>query len=108
MSRAQVSVALMTAPSMKVATTIARTLLDERLIACANVVPAIRSLYRWKGKVCDEAEVMVVLKLRRTDFARVRSRVVALHPYEVPEVIRLDVAAGHRRYLDWISSSTAR
>lgn len=100
-----VSVVLVTAPSEEVATSMARTLLDEDLIACANIVPAIRSVYRWKGKFCDEAEVLMVLKAPSEIFEVLRARVVELHPYETPEVLRLEVAEGHRPYLDWVLGS---
>lgn len=100
-----VSVVLVTAPSEEVATSMARTLLDEDLIACANIVPAIRSVYRWKGKLCDEAEVLMVLKAPSEIFEVLRARVVELHPYETPEVLRLEVAEGHRPYLDWVLGS---
>lgn len=101
------SVALVTAPNVEVASHIGRTLVEERLIACANLVPAIRSIYRWEGAIHDEAEVLLVLKFRRGQFEAVRSRVVALHPYSVPEVLELEIAAAHRPYLDWIVGETA-
>ena len=100
-----VSVVLVTAPSEEVAASMARTLLDEDLIACANIVPAIRSVYRWKGEVCDEAEVLMVLKAPSEIFEVLRARVVELHPSETPEVLRLEVAEGHRPYLDWVLGS---
>lgn len=98
----QVSVVLVTAPTEDVAATIARALLDEGLIACANLLPQVRSLYRWKGALCDEREVLLLLKAPAAQFERLRERIVALHPYEVPEVLRLEVDEGHRPYLDWL------
>jgi periplasmic divalent cation tolerance protein len=100
-------VVLVTAPSVEVAASIGRTLVDEGLIACANLVPGVRSIYRWQGKVCDEAEVLLVLKARSEGFEAVRARVVALHPYEVPEVVKLDVAEGHAPYLAWVLGKTS-
>lgn len=97
-----VAVVLVTAPDAEKAAALARTLVDEHLIACANLVPAVRSIYRWQGKVCDESEVLLVMKTRATAFEQVRARVQALHPYAVPEILRLDVAAGHEPYLDWV------
>jgi periplasmic divalent cation tolerance protein len=99
-----VAVVLMTAPSEEVAATIARTLVEEGLIACANLVPQVRSLYRWEGKVCDEREVLVVMKLAAERYAAVEARIGALHPYTVPEVLRLDVTAGFPPYLGWLLS----
>lgn len=98
----KVGVVLVTAPSEEVAASLGKTLVEEGLIACANLVPRVRSLYRWQGKLCDEAEVLVVMKTRRSEFERLRARVQALHPYEVPEVLLLDVAQGHAPYLEWV------
>jgi periplasmic divalent cation tolerance protein len=103
-----VCVVLVTAPNSEVAASLGRALLDERLIACANLVPGVRSIYRWKGELCDEAEVLLVLKARSSDFEALRARIVALHPYEVPEVLRLDAVAGHHPWVDWLLASTAR
>ena len=98
-------VVLVTAPSADVAATIARTLVEERLAACGNVLPGIRSIYRWEGKVQDETEVLLLLKTQRGRFAELRDRILALHPYEVPEVIALPVEAGSDAYLDWIAQA---
>lgn len=100
-----VCVVLVTAPSMEKAAEIARTLVDESLIACANLIPGVRSIYRWKGELCDEAEVLVVMKTRTERFAAVEARVRALHMYEVPEILQLPVEAGHQPYLDWVLGS---
>ncbi|MGB8932177.1 MAG: divalent-cation tolerance protein CutA [Anaeromyxobacteraceae bacterium] len=98
-------VVLVTAPSADVAATIARAVVEERLAACGNVLPGLRSIYRWQGKVQDEAEVLLILKTQRRRFAELRDRILALHPYEVPEVLALPVEAGSDAYLDWIAQS---
>jgi len=95
----------MTAPDEEVAAKIANALLEERLIACANLLPGVRSLYTWEGKRCDEREVLVVMKTG-ADFEALRARVCALHPYSVPEVLKLSVDNGHAPYLDWVLAST--
>ena len=100
-----ISVVLMTAPDEAVAEKIAHALLDERLIACANLLPGVRSLYTWEGKRCDEREVLVVMKTA-ADFEALRARVCALHPYAVPELLKLSVPEAHRPYVDWVLSST--
>lgn len=100
-------VVLVTAPSAEKAAEIARALVEERLAACGNVVPGLRSIYRWEGKIFDEQEVLLILKTRAALFGALRARVVAMHPYEVPEVLRLDVADGHAPYLDWIRESVS-
>jgi periplasmic divalent cation tolerance protein len=99
-------VVLVTAPSAEKAAEIARALVEERLAACGNVVPAIRSIYRWAGKVEDDAEALLVLKTTRGRFDALRDRVLALHPYDVPEVIALSVEAGSAAYLAWIAAET--
>ncbi len=99
-------VVLVTTPSADRAAEIARALVDERLAACGNVVPGLRSIYRWEGKVQDEEEALLVLKTTRARFEALRDRVLALHPYEVPEVIALPVEAGSARYLAWLSDET--
>lgn len=99
-------VVLVACPSAEKATEIARALVEERLAACASVVPSVRSIYRWKDEVQDDAEALLVVKTARDRFEALRARVLALHPYEVPEVIALPVEAGHVSYLDWIAAST--
>jgi periplasmic divalent cation tolerance protein len=99
-------VVLVTAPTPERAAEIARALVEERLAACGNVVQGIRSIYRWEGKVQEDAEALLVLKTTRARFDALRDRVLALHPYEVPEVIALPVEAGSARYLAWIADET--
>ena len=99
-------VVLVTAPTPERAAEIARALVEERLAACGNVVPGLRSIYRWEGKVEDEPEALLVLKTTRARFEALRARVLALHPYQVPEVIALPVEAGSAPYLAWIAGET--
>lgn len=97
-----VAIVLMTAPDETKAAEIARRLVEERLIACANIFPRVRSIYRWEGKVSDEAETMVMMKIDASRFERVKDRILELHPYGVPEVLALDVDAGNGPYLEWV------
>ena len=98
-----VRVVLVTCPHVEAAATLARTLVEERLAACGNVLPGLRSIYRWEGEVLDESEVLLVLKTTTARFPALRERVLALHPYQVPEVISLAVEAGHAPYLEWVA-----
>ena len=100
-------VVLVTAPSTDEAARIARALVEERLAACSNVVPGVRSIYRWEGKVMDDAEALLLLKTTRARFAALRERVLALHPYTVPEVLALPVEAGSEEYLSWLVAESA-
>jgi periplasmic divalent cation tolerance protein len=99
-------VVLVTTPTPERAAEIARALVEEKLAACGNVLPAVRSIYRWEGKVQDDQEALLVLKSTRDRFGALRDRVLALHPYQVPEVIALPVEAGSAAYLAWIAGET--
>lgn len=96
----------MTAPDTDVAGRIASALVDERLVACVNILPGLRSIYRWEGKLCDDAEVLCLMKTRLDLFPALRDRIAILHPYQVPEIIALPLAAGHAPYLDWVRQTT--
>lgn len=100
-------VVLVTAPSPERAAELARALVEEGLAACGNVVPGLRSIYRWEGKVQEDAEALLLLKTTRARFEALRERVLALHPYDVPEVIALPVTAGSAPYLAWLAAATA-
>lgn len=100
-------IVLVTAPSEAVALDLARTVVDEGLAACVNVVPGLRSIYRWKGAVEEAHEVLLLLKTRLDRVDTLRDRVVALHPYDVPEFIVLPVEGGLDAYLSWIRSEAA-
>lgn len=95
-------VVLVTAPDVDTARAIARALVDERLAACGNIVPALTSIYRWQGAIEESAEALLILKTSDDRLAELSERVIALHPYDVPEVLALRIDAGHQPYLDWI------
>ena len=102
------AVVLVTASAADEAGRIARALVEERLAACANIIPQVRSLFHWEGKLCNEAESLIVLKARAADVEAIIARVRALHSYTVPEVIALPILAGSPAYLAWVEESTAR
>ena len=106
--RKSVSVILVTAPDGEFAEGLARKLLADRLAACVNIIPGLRSLYWWEGEVQDSEELLMLIKARREDVDAVVSRVKELHPYEVPEVIATDVVAGLDAYLTWVHAETER
>lgn len=101
----RVVVVLSTAPDAEVAQRIGTALVEERLVACANILAGVTSVYRWKGSVLREHEVLMILKTTSMGVEALRRRIVDLHPYEVPEVVALDVLEGHPPYLDWVLSS---
>ena len=86
---------------------IARVLVGSRLAACVSVVPGVRSIYRWKGKVCSDAELLLVIKTRRALYARLAARLKAIHPYATPEILRLPVAGGDAEYLRWLDGAVS-
>ena len=101
-------VVLSTFPDADTAARIARTLVELQLAACVNVVPAVRSIYRWEGKVCDEAETLAVIKTTAERYAALAAKIAELHPYQVPELIALPLADGHPPYLAWLAEQVAR
>jgi periplasmic divalent cation tolerance protein len=94
-------------PNADAAAEMAKTVVNEKLAACANILPAARSIYRWKGKVEDANEVLVLLKTRHEHFDRIRARILELHPYEVPEVLAIPVEQGYYPYLEWLARETS-
>lgn len=94
-----------TFPNADLAADVARKLVDERLCACVNLVPAIRSIYRWQGAICDEPEVLAIIKTTDERLAALQARLVELHPYEVPEALVVPIAGGHAPYLAWVAGA---
>jgi periplasmic divalent cation tolerance protein len=100
-------IALTTLPADADATTLARTLVEERLAACVNILSEMTSIYRWQGRVEKETEQQVVIKTTRARVAVVWERLRELHPYDVPEFLVLSVVGGNDAYLTWVKDSTA-
>lgn len=98
-------IVLTTASSEEEATKIARHLVERRLAACVNIVPRITSIYRWKNKVEEAGEWLLVVKTTAAAFASVREMIAEVHSYEVPECICLNVEDGSPNYLEWIAES---
>lgn len=98
---------LCTCPDADAASTIAHTLVEERLAACVNIIPGLRSVYRWDGKVQSEAEQLLLIKTGDTRLAALKARLVELHPYSVPELIALDIVDGLPDYLQWLARETS-
>lgn len=96
---------LTTCPDFDTAQRIADALVEERLAACVNFLPGMHSTYRWKGKVEHAGEVLLLIKTTRVRLPAVQERIVALHPYELPEVLSVE-AGGLPAYLQWIAQET--
>ena len=104
---AGIVVVLATCPSQEVGEKLGNALVEERLAACANIIPGLTSIYRWEGKICRDAEVLLLIKTRRMRVPALTRRVKALHPYSVPEVIALPLVGGSASYLSWVHDSTS-
>jgi periplasmic divalent cation tolerance protein len=98
---------LVTIDDAEKAAEIARNLVQNRIAACANIIPEIRSIYQWKGEICDDAEKLILIKTTRDKYEALESAVKRLHPYEVPEVVAFDIDSGLSDYLKWIDDCTA-
>ena len=99
------AVVLVTAPDVKTGRKLARTALEVRLIACANLIPRIESHYWWQGKIEAGAEVLLVMKTTAARLAALEKLIVAGHPYDTPEFVVLPISGGSRPYLDWVQDS---
>jgi periplasmic divalent cation tolerance protein len=103
----EVRLVLTSVPDAEVGARLARTLVEERLAACVNLVPGVRSIYRWQGQLEDASEVLLLVKTRADRCAALAARIQALHPYELPEVLELAAGGGSAAYLDWVGRESS-
>ena len=101
-----VALVMTTISDVEAAEQLVRTLLDEALIACGNLIPNVVSIYRWEGKLAKEGEVIVLLKTASARLAELLDRLVVLHPYNVPEIVSMPVAGVFPPYTRWVLDST--
>lgn len=97
-----------TFPNATEAEEVARALVESQLAACVNIVGAVRSVYRWKGKVCSEEECMIIAKTTAARFAELKAKILELHSYDCPEVVAVNIDDGNEPYLQWIAEETQR
>ena len=95
-----------TVPNDFSANLIANSLVDEQLAACVNIIDGVTSVYRWEGQVQADKELLLVIKTAKSKFEQLKSRILALHEYSIPEIIAVPVEMGHEEYLKWIADST--
>ena len=100
------AIALVTAPNLKVARILAKAALEARLAACANLVPKIESHYWWQGKIESGAEVLIIFKTRKSRLGELEKLIISRHPYDTPEFLILTLAAGGRKYLEWLAANS--
>jgi len=93
---------LTTCPDGETAGVIARSLVETGLAACVNILPPMRSIYRWKGTLEESSEQLLVIKATQERFTAIRDRIRSLHPYELPEIIAVPIADGLPEYLAWL------
>jgi len=94
-----------TVPNEEVAQTISESLVSENLAACVNIIKHVRSIYLWKSEICDEGELLLIIKSTVEAFASLESKIQKLHPYEVPEILAIPVFRGNESYLAWIDEN---
>ena len=99
-------IVFVTAPSLEVARELITGILERRLVACANLVPGIESHYWWEGEICNEAEVMMILKTTENRLAELETHVLEAHPYDTPEFVAWPIVRGSEKYLDWLTENT--
>jgi periplasmic divalent cation tolerance protein len=99
---AETAIVFTTWPGLDEARAAVRTLVEEKLAACGNIVPGVESIYRWQGQVETAAEVFVIFKTAAASYPALEARIRELHTYEVPEIIRLPVMGGLPNYLQWV------
>jgi len=102
----QFTVMFCTAPQGETAKKIADHLVNNKFAACVNIIPGIQSIYTWKGSVCSENESLLFIKTKKVLIEKVKIEILSMHPYEVPEIIAVDIQDGLEEYLKWISNST--
>lgn len=105
--RSDALVVLVSGPDRAALETIAARLVEERLAACVNLIPAVTSVYRWEGDVRRDEEALALVKTTRPALGALRARIHELHPYDVPEVLAMPVEAGGAAYLAWIGECVA-
>ena len=97
-------IVLMTTSNKEEAVKIVRNLLEERLIACANVIDHVSSFFWWKEKIEEEKEVLVIMKSHQKFFKNLSNKIKELHSYEIPEILALPIVEGSQSYLDWMKA----
>mgnify|MGYP006287955211 CR=1 FL=1 len=103
----QVLLVLTNLPDANSARALAHLLVESRLAACVNLLPAVQSIYHWQGAVEQASETTLLIKTTRRHYAQLQQAIVSNHPYEVPEVIALPVSDGHLPYLRWVATETS-
>lgn len=105
MTEPEVRIVFVTGPEAGTLETLGRSLVEERLAACVNVIPGVSSVYRWKGEVQTDSEAIAMIKTTEDRVMSLRERITDLHPYDVPEFLTVSVTEGSEAYLNWVRES---
>jgi periplasmic divalent cation tolerance protein len=99
-------VVLVTVGSEEEGTRLGRLLVENGLVACANILPMKKSIYKWEGKIIEEPECLVLLKSRRNLFEQLSTTIKQLHTYQMPEIVAIPIEEGSQDYLNWVMENT--
>ena len=100
-----VLIVLCTFPDADTAASVTRTLVEEKLVACGNILPGVRSIYAWEGAIEDTTEALVVFKTASSAYARLEKRLLKLHPYDTPEVLAFEAGTAAKAYAAWVAGA---
>jgi periplasmic divalent cation tolerance protein len=96
---------LCTFPDADTAASVTRTLVEEKLVACGNIIPGVRSIYFWEGKMEDTSEVLVLFKTASSAYARLEKRLLKLHSYDMPEILAFEAGGAAKAYAAWVADA---
>ncbi|MEM2093509.1 MAG: divalent-cation tolerance protein CutA [Candidatus Bathyarchaeia archaeon] len=105
MSKNRYCIVLVTVSSREEAEKIVRSLLEEKIIACANIIGPVFSIFWWHGRIDNAQENLILMKTKESLFSRLAERVKTLHSYQVPEIIAIPIVKGYKPYMDWLESN---
>ncbi|GMR32051.1 hypothetical protein PMAYCL1PPCAC_02246 [Pristionchus mayeri] len=105
---AALRVVFITTPSEEVATKLARAVVEQKLAACVNIVPGIKSIYEWEGKIHEDAEHLMIVKTVEESVPSLREKILSIHPYDTPEFISLPVSEESEKYAEWVRTQSAK
>lgn len=97
---------LCTINDLTAAKEISKNIISEKLAACVNIIPKISSIYYWNDEIVEDEEYLILIKTRKSLFEALKFKIIELHPYDVPEIVSLDISEGSKTYIDWITKST--
>ena len=98
-------IVLSTVGSTKEATRIAKVIVEEKLAACVNIIPGVTSLFYWEGKICQEKEVILLIKTNEVQLNKIINKIKYMHSYDLPEILYFRITGGEKKYLQWVKGA---